>query len=797
MTYNILVALDLDLSPTEGLRPSVAYHRNMVMPQSSESPSPDAGPVYDVPMAYNEHCTRTRGLELDNVTERRKRDINNSREWTVGPMPVEQFLDDFLPSVPPEKRRDVLSSRAAFKDVPSSGDTPAAIFKPLIAALNKSTKHKSRAPGFVFVNASARSENPHKPGYMKPHICCYASRNVERVLQSPITSRSDIGYAELFIEVKSDGFMDFFVDPPSTATEDELSSHEFVAEHHNEEVRARVNRALGQHISYATEILARQQRVFLFSISMAGSSARIFRWDRSGLIVTRSFDIREQPELMCDFFSRFAFATDAHRGHDETVEMATAEEEVLFRDKVTQYVREQLEVVDDELATAVSVHYLPGHVMAANVFAANPEGPGITPERYLVSRPVTSPLYLNGRATRGYWAVHASTGQLVFLKDTWRLPQESEGAILARLNTAGVRYVPSLVTHGDVYWFSGREVERLRTQTSRTDRYDRKPWVCRVRGEKVSVSTHIHYRMVLGTVGYNLKTFKGTDELLRATYDVFHAMRDALQKDSRIHRDISIGNIILVRETAGAARRGYLIDWETSSLIDEKGQSLDPERTGTWRFMSYKVLADPEKPHIFQDDMESLFYVVLYCSLHHLSHSLTPGELGTFLHEFFDQSAFCFGALRGGTGKGANAGDRFWTRRVSFRNADLQTWLDTVMDYNGPPRARRAELKDHWTNPDYLDTFWGAFLQASSLPCNDRVHNAFIKPHRFRDHTEPSLIPLRKHIFQAEIQKRLAASAGPPKRPRPANDIAPLRRSKRLRSKAADMPEGKRSSAQG
>ena len=48
-------------------------------------------------------------------------------------------------------------------------------------------------------------------------------------------------------------------------------------------------------------------------------------------------------------------------------------------------------------------------------------------------------------------------------------------------------------------------------------------------------------------------------------------MRDALVKDSRIHRDISIGNIILVKETDSPVRRGYLVDWETSCKVDDTG----------------------------------------------------------------------------------------------------------------------------------------------------------------------------------------------------------------------------------
>ena len=56
-------------------------------------------------------------------------------------------------------------------------------------------------------------------------------------------------------------------------------------------------------------------------------------------------------------------------------------------------------------------------------------------------------------------------------------------------------------------------------------------------------------------------------------------MRDALSKDSRIHRDLSAGNIILVKEPGCNVRKGYLIDWEVSDRVDDAGEALHAGRT--------------------------------------------------------------------------------------------------------------------------------------------------------------------------------------------------------------------------
>lgn len=49
-------------------------------------------------------------------------------------------------------------------------------------------------------------------------------------------------------------------------------------------------------------------------------------------------------------------------------------------------------------------------------------------------------------------------------------------------------------------------------------------------------------------------------------------------KDSRIHRDISLGNIILVKVPGRSTRQGYLIDWEASCRIDDVGEAMEVGR---------------------------------------------------------------------------------------------------------------------------------------------------------------------------------------------------------------------------
>lgn len=64
-------------------------------------------------------------------------------------------------------------------------------------------------------------------------------------------------------------------------------------------------------------------------------------------------------------------------------------------------------------------------------------------------------------------------------------------------------------------------------QYTASDRFRHRPWVCRG-SAPISVRPHAHYRLVLDTVGYPLRRFRGTEELLHATYDVFQGMLSIL-----------------------------------------------------------------------------------------------------------------------------------------------------------------------------------------------------------------------------------------------------------------------------
>ncbi|KAH9897075.1 uncharacterized protein BXZ73DRAFT_16232, partial [Epithele typhae] len=105
---------------------------------------------------------------------------------------------------------------------------------------------------------------------------------------------------------------------------------------------------------------------------------------------------------------------------------------------------------------------------------------------------------------------------------------------------------------------------------------------------------------------------------------ILTAMRDALARGGRLHHDISIGNIVLVQEPDSETRRGYLIDWELSSRVNASHRLLLKRKPwqGTPWFMVKNLSARVHSGHrrAFQDDMESLLYVVLHAAFRWQSH---------------------------------------------------------------------------------------------------------------------------------------------------------------------------------
>ncbi|TFK45228.1 hypothetical protein OE88DRAFT_1689281 [Heliocybe sulcata] len=311
---------------------------------------------------------------------------------------------------------------------------------------------------------------------------------------------------------------------------------------------------------------------------------------------------------------------------------------------------------------------------------------------FLVAKPHFRALGVTGRGTRGYIAMDPETRRLFYLKDCWRvsLPGiQKEGDVLRALRVAQVEYVPTLVCDGDVCsrcglnsgesthpvpddvpaasgagmtgpWLgtqSSSEGNAVQTalrgsnaplspaaldgpQSTLTDKHARGDSA----DEMNTMKPHIHYRMVVSEIGQPLDDFEESRQLIATIMYAVVAHYMAYERAGILHRDVSRGNILIYSHPTGRLQAdgspeivttAILNDWDLSKDVRTNREGArQPNRTGTWQFMSAALLRNPKKVHQVADDLESFVHVLIYESLRYLRHNCDSVKL--VMRQYFD-----------------------------------------------------------------------------------------------------------------------------------------------------------------
>ncbi|KAH9942023.1 kinase-like domain-containing protein [Amylocystis lapponica] len=388
----------------------------------------------------------------------------------------------------------------------------------------------------------------------------------------------------------------------------------------------------GQIIHSASKIFLRQHRCFVFSLVIFDKFARIIRWDRSGALVTERFNYTSEPNKMCEFLWRFGRMSAARQGYDPSVVEVTpqesekmdgaiaelpkdADESKKSQDYKRKYFKQSL--ADGWLRYKVTTPLHTSHQQKTRSF--------------LICKPHFFVYGAVGRGTRGYVAIDCDTGRFVWLKDAWRvdLPgMEKEGDVLKMLNDKNVRNIPTVVCHGDILG------QRTVTQDYKEMEDP---------GTMNPLKAHCHYRLVEYEIGQALEEFLDGYDLVSVIVDCLWAHHDAY-KAGILHRDISAGNILIITTIEGgeACQHGLLNDWELAKELpnpdtpEAQISARQPDRTGTWLFLSAASLQDKYKKIVLQDDLESFFHVLLYTAIQFLPSNCL--NVHTFIQRFFEAS---------------------------------------------------------------------------------------------------------------------------------------------------------------
>lgn len=443
---------------------------------------------------------------------------------------------------------------------------------------------------------------------IKPDLCVYSDTS---------STGCDSSTVEMTVEFKWDPGHDAFTRPYITPNQSMFISDNNTA-----------LSTLGQITAYASAQLGSQFRTHCFSVLVVCEIAYIIRWDREGAVVTTPIKYAEDKTL-AEFFWRYSQASPQLRGVDTTVNEATGEEARVARQQLSLPEKTRMLKITQPVESSDSLLL---------IFPA-PAPPGYPPV---------------GRATRACPAYEWHGKRTVFLKDSWRVLLDgilSEGETYARLNSAGVRNVPTCIASGDV--------ECIPEQQPQTVRLSKEWWSC----TPINLVPHTHHRLVLNIAGTSLMSFGSVRELVTAIRDgligksyLFNgnisliashtAHMDALHKSGILHRDMSPGNVII------HFGNGLLIDWDLAKLVNSGGcrQTTRTVRLGvsryalelmtwikgTWQFMSVSLLYNPTNPHTFTDDLESCFWVLLWTALMTIPSSLSLDARSVLIEQVFD-----------------------------------------------------------------------------------------------------------------------------------------------------------------
>ncbi|KAJ3503931.1 hypothetical protein NLJ89_g8210 [Agrocybe chaxingu] len=484
----------------------------------------------------------------------------------VGPVAVDDFLDRYLPgsSAPPLPPVD----RQSFRAVAKLSKEPD-MYDPLIQALSPFCQ------GISLVNTAGVAD-PESGALLnrsiKPDISYYKKSRTPPPDSCITRARDMITFLELKVRDVDEPF-----DTRRTGGPFERAAN-----------NARDTR--GQLTVYANAIQAMQFRTHAFAVYINKARCRFMRFTRSGAVVTAPFDYTE-VDWLAVFFWRLSHADDAQRDIDTTItpipadapDAAKARSSLGLKDDAPLY---KVLVVDDYTKKN---------------------------QRYIVSEPFTKHhIYPLGRGTRCFKAYDCKTGKVVLLKDTWRVDgYDKEGDTYRLLHEHKVPHIAGLLAAGDV---PGRNSE-----CGATHDVFPKPRKHRI---------HIHYRLVLDTVGDPLTRFDSTWGMVQAVYCAVQVHAAAVTAAGILHRDISVGNIVLVPDG------GILIDRELSKRLDEK-QARTYEKTGTIQFISVRQLKSPGLlPHNVGDDLESFVHVLVWTAARYAPGTMSIAERTAFVKSF-------------------------------------------------------------------------------------------------------------------------------------------------------------------
>ncbi|CCM06270.1 uncharacterized protein FIBRA_08520 [Fibroporia radiculosa] len=369
----------------------------------------------------------------------------------------------------------------------------------------------------------------------------------------------------------------------------------------------------------------------------------MIRWDRAGGLVSSSFDFVKNPTVLQNFLYRFGHMSREERGFDPTVTLARQEyidEMYSCQNKLSEYQQERFakafpketergqwpiyEVCmrKEDVVTPSTINCDEVKKSASrleNDSASGGPSEGQEDERakylrFLIGKATFISSSPTGRATKGFVAFDMHLRRLVFLKDVWRVtnvPTELE--VYERLWKHKVCNILTPICGGDVG--GSQSSGSPSPQTTRTQEFVKKQ------------STRVHFRLIVYQVCKPLTEYSDSRELVCILLDAILCHHDAWVIAQILHRDVSVGNILIDVEAMEGGKKmviGILSDWDMCKYKEDLNKGVaQQQRSGTWQFMSALLLKDPHKRHEVSDDIESFVHLTNWLIVRFHPHNLS------------------------------------------------------------------------------------------------------------------------------------------------------------------------------
>ena len=122
--YTVLATFDAEL-------PGAVHVLEIIFMSPTGSSSTTQHAVYNIPLALDNSSLRTLGPDPDYARSRNASLLADCQRSIVGAMPVQEFIDYFLPLATEDDR--IPAPRLTFESVPARGSEAADIYQPLVS----------------------------------------------------------------------------------------------------------------------------------------------------------------------------------------------------------------------------------------------------------------------------------------------------------------------------------------------------------------------------------------------------------------------------------------------------------------------------------------------------------------------------------------------------------------------------------------------------------------------------------------------------------------------------------------